>query len=72
MAKEMAMMKRLLEEAGIKPIPEIESLVEIEVEKNKASKKRPPSGSPEGNLSGSPCTGSGTSSESESEDDPYG
>ena len=33
MAKEIAMMKRLLEEAGIKPIPEVESLVEIDVEK---------------------------------------
>ena len=45
MAKEMATMKRMLEEAGIKLIPEIESA--LEAKKTKPSKKRCPSGSPD-------------------------
>ena len=54
MAKEMAMMKRLLEEAGIKAVPEVENLIQVEVEaeKKKTSKKRLPSGSPDGKTSG--------------------
>ena len=66
MAKEMAMMKRMLEEAGLKPVTE----VAVEAEKGKGSKKRLPSGSPDGKLWDYPGTGSGTTSGSDYEDDP--
>ena len=66
MAKEMAMMKRLLEDAGIKP-----TLVpEVEVEKSKGSKKRLPSGSPDGKIEDPTDTMTGSSSESDSENVP--
>ena len=66
MAKEMAMMKRLLEEAGIKP-----TLVpEVEVEKSKGSKKRLPSGSPDGKIEDPTDTMTGSSSGSDSENVP--
>ena len=63
MAKEMAMMKRMLEEAGLKPVSEVE--VVDEVEGSKKSKKRLPSGSPDGKMIYSDSSGSSSGSGSE-------
>ena len=61
MAREMVMMKRMLEEAGLKPVSEVVA----EVERSKKSKKRLPSGSPDGKMIDSDSSGSSSGSGSE-------
>ena len=48
MAKEMALMKKMLADAGIRNVPGVEA--EAEAHKKKPSKKRLPSGSPDGKM----------------------
>ena len=69
MAREMVMMKRMLEEAGLKPVSEVVA----EVERSKKSKKRLPSGSPDGKMIDSDSSGSssGSGSEDNQMDDEY-
>jgi hypothetical protein len=61
MAKEMALMKKMLVEAGIKTVS---GEVEVEVKEKKTSKKRLPSGSPDGKMwLSSSCSGSDSAGE---------